>query len=51
MNSIKISLINFEFSETIGIKQYQRKTATRVTVRKYDLMRYLTMPKEERRYE
>ena len=51
MGSIKISLMNFEFSETIDVKEYSKKPETKITMRKYDTTRYLTMPKEERRYE
>ena len=51
MSSIKISSISFEFSEAIDIKEYRKKTVTKVTMRKYDVARYLAMPKEERKYE
>ena len=51
MNTIKISLEKIEFTEFIDIKHYQKKPNTRVTMRKYDVMRYLIVPKEERRYE
>ncbi|MEK6946934.1 MAG: hypothetical protein AABX32_04985 [Nanoarchaeota archaeon] len=51
MNSIKVSLVNCGFSEIVDIKQYSKKPTTKITMRKYDAMRYLKIPKEENRYE
>jgi len=51
MNSIKISLMNFEFRATIDIKKYQKKPCSRITLRKYDVMRHWITLGEENRYE
>jgi len=51
MNSLKISLVNFEFNGTIDIKKYQKKPCSLITLRKYDVMRHWITLGEEKRYE
>lgn len=51
MNSIKISLVNFGFGETVEVKKYRNKLGNRVTLRKYDTTGNWLKASEERRYE
>lgn len=51
MNQIRITIMEFEFIQTIDMKQYEHKPLTKTTMRKYDAARYSSMHKEERRYE
>ena len=51
MNLIKISIIKIEFKEFVEVKQYMKKPASKVTSRKYDFMRHMAFPREERKYE
>ena len=51
MDSIKVSWAECGFNEIIDVKQYTKKPATKITVRKYDVLKYLKIPKEENKYE
>ncbi|HLC59979.1 MAG TPA: hypothetical protein VJJ52_00965 [Candidatus Nanoarchaeia archaeon] len=51
MNSIKISLVKYEFKRIIAIRKYQKKPCNRILSTKYDIAGDWITLGDEKRYE